>query len=69
MKLTTKQVTARLHNLSKQWPDHLWLFAAAGKLTLMKKTEAGRRGMDNGNVDPTLAIDAFSGIECDGGDW
>jgi len=44
-----------LKRLATKWPDTLWLYAASGTLTVMRKNEDGEQAMTS--------------IECDGGDW
>lgn len=70
MELTEKQVIRALRRLEKGWPKHLWLFAAAGTLNLMRVTEYGLHAeTSSGGVDPDYSVEDFSGIDCDGGDW
>ena len=51
------------------WPKSLWLFAADGKLYIMRK-ESGQHAMTRfgGGVNQAFILDAID-IETAGGDW
>ena len=58
-----------LKKLSKTWPNTIWIFAADGKLNIMKKNEDNYPAMNNkGSVDQDYIIEMID-IDADGGDW
>ena len=58
-----------LIRVANQLPKSLWLFAAGGKLHVMKYKEDGSRCMTpSGGVDPDYVIETIN-IDSDGGDW
>ena len=67
MAMSEKGVIAYLTRLEQQWPGHLWLFAADGRLLLMRKDENGQHAVTGmGGVNPDYIIQDFQ-IETDGG--
>ena len=72
-KLTEKQAVNCLKELSKKWPDTLWLYSASGSLHVMKNGPDGNRVMVE-QESPGPGYDfgeslAVIDIENDGGDW
>lgn len=60
-----------LHRLAARWPTSLWIWAADGRLYVMRKGPDGRhamRGSGDGGVDHNYVLDSVL-IESDGGDW
>lgn len=58
-----------LKKVERHWPDTLWLFAADGKLYIMRKDEKGQRAITGfGTMDSDFILDEIN-IEGDGGDW
>jgi hypothetical protein len=57
-----------LKRVAKDWPDSLWLFSAAGTLTVMRKGPDGGHVHNGENVDQSFIVDTID-IENDGGDW
>ena len=67
--MTEDAAISALHRLQKKWPKSLWLFAASGTLTVMKKDENGnKRITEFGGFDSDATVTTID-IECDGGDW
>jgi hypothetical protein len=57
-----------LRRLAKQWPDTLWLYAASGRLHVMKKKDGEIPVTSSGGVDDAFSLGSID-IQCDGGDW
>ena len=60
---------SQLNALTRTWPFGYWIFAADGKLHLMKSGPDGNRVyLPSGGVDPDYIVASYS-IPSDGGDW
>ena len=71
MDLTANECNAigALKQAAKHWPKTLWLFAADGRLCVMRKDKDGKRLITKeGGMDQSAIIEHIN-IESDGGDW
>lgn len=67
--MTEVQAVSALCEVARRWPDSLWLFAANGRLCIMRKNAEGKRAVTkDGAMDQRYVI-AVAPIEADGGDW
>lgn len=66
--MSEHDAVAALSRLANRWPKSLWLFAASGRLNVMRKNERGERALTGDGMDPAYSV-AEIGIEADGGDW
>lgn len=68
--MTTLEATVKhLKKLEENWPSKYWIFAADGRLYLIRKNKNGERAItDFGGVDQDFIVAEFD-IESDGGDW
>lgn len=59
-----------LRKAARHWPESLWVFAADGKLHVMRKDVGGEKAIDESGTgfDQTFILDSIN-IEADGGDW
>lgn len=57
-----------LQRLAADWPKGLWLFAANGRIYVMRTASDGARAMNGESVDPAYILESVS-IPSDGGDW
>lgn len=58
-----------LNRLAKRWPKSLWIYAADGRLYIMRKDEDGTHVLDDrGGVLQEHIVDDVN-IDSSGGDW
>ncbi len=69
MELTKQEKLAieLLKKATRHWPDSLWIFAADGRLYVMRKGKNNEKAVISG-FDPDFILESIN-VEADGGDW